>query len=75
VILLHVPMGITVQFLHLQKPEVEMPPIVNYFVVTNRRIDKLEEKVKELLAKGWQPLGGISAGVDGAYQAMVLYKG
>jgi hypothetical protein len=51
-----------------------MPAIVNYFIAYGGGVETLEKKVKEYLAKGWQPLGGVSATPSGLYQPLVLYK-
>jgi hypothetical protein len=54
-----------------------MEKIIDYVVLEHSPRD-MPAKVLELIAKGWQPLGGIAAslktnGVMQCYQAMVLY--
>jgi hypothetical protein len=34
--------------------------MTDYQVVWNTSLSKLEDHVKELMAKGWEPLGGLS---------------
>jgi hypothetical protein len=53
--------------------------IIRYRVVEASNIEKLTNKVQELIEMGWQPLGGVSpGGASDGYtydfiQAMVLY--
>jgi hypothetical protein len=51
-----------------------MTAIANYFIAYGQGVESVEKKVKEYIAKGWQPLGGVSATSSGVYQALVLYK-
>jgi hypothetical protein len=58
--------------------------IVDYEVITSRRIADLQERVKEKIKAGWQPMGGVAllheeeAGEDKPHlifaQAVVLVK-
>ena len=59
-----------------------MNRITDYKLVESDERTEIEKKVQELIAKGWQPLGGISTfqaiGPDGCdysgyAQAMVIY--
>jgi len=47
--------------------------LMEYTVVVGSTIEKIIERVNELIVEGWQPLGGI--GINGNYyQAMTRVK-
>jgi len=52
--------------------------IIDYCVVSARlgmfSIGTLSEVVREAMAKGWVPLGGVAYGAGELYQAMVKYE-
>lgn len=56
--------------------------ITQYFVCSDNSLQALQKAVSEAIAKGWQPLGGVSAVVwrDGSmlgqtfFQAVVTYQ-
>lgn len=51
-----------------------MPKIIDYRLVTGEGSAKLTEKVKTLLAEGWQPLAGITSRDKYYAQALVIYE-
>ena len=53
--------------------------ITQYFIYSNSGLQELQKAVNEAIAKGWQPLGGVStvAWQDGSqmfFQAVVTYQ-
>jgi hypothetical protein len=49
--------------------------IVDYCILGDRYIEKLQEKIKKLIDEGWQPFGGVA--VDyycNRFQAMVKFE-
>lgn len=48
-----------------------MNEIIEYQVVHNDYWNYIRTEVNELMARGWEPLGGVAVDSDGCYQAMV----
>ncbi|TSA25070.1 DUF1737 domain-containing protein [bacterium] len=55
-----------------------MRKIIDYTIVRVRPIsastDKIESEVKDLIKKGWQPIGGISLTASIQAQALIKYE-
>jgi len=52
-----------------------MTNVVKYMVAVGGSLAELEKKVNDAIAKGWQPLGGVTGGMEGwIYQALVQYQ-
>lgn len=50
--------------------------VIDYQIIWSGQLSDLQDEVKELLKRGWQPQGGIFAIEQCAfYQAMVLMEG
>ena len=51
-----------------------MQNIINYEVLEEVALLRLEKKVHEMIAQGWQPLGGVGYTGERYMQAMVVYQ-
>ena len=52
--------------------------ITGYTIVTEKSITDLEKRVKDYIAKGWQPSGGVTVVKDSGLryiQAVIQYSG
>jgi hypothetical protein len=41
------------------KKIIRPPKIIGYFIASSNDADSLQDKVNDLICKGWQPLGGV----------------